>query len=265
MYSSVEATFFHRTPSRVECAPQPNPSHSPSCQYFRLCRDSRPGRATFEISYCSIAGPIQPLQAPQIHLRRVVVGRQRPAGARHVFLQRRVRDRARADRATRARAPRRSARRRSRASPRRSAAAATSSGRARCCRSRRARASRTAPRARGRPNECRPSRFSSSSRNDCTPKLSRLTPASRNPAIRSGVDVSGLVFERDFGVRRRRRTRRGTRAMMRAISCGLEERRRAAAEEDRVGRLARDPAAAISALERLDVAVLQRRRRTGRD
>ena len=49
MYSSVDATFFHRTPVRVECAPQPNPSHSPSCQYFRLCRDGRPGLDTFEI------------------------------------------------------------------------------------------------------------------------------------------------------------------------------------------------------------------------
>ena len=53
MYSSVEATFFHRAPFRVECAPQPNPSHSPSCQYFRLWRDCSPGRATLEISYCS--------------------------------------------------------------------------------------------------------------------------------------------------------------------------------------------------------------------
>jgi hypothetical protein len=50
-YSSVAATFFQRAAPRVECAPQPKPSQAPSFQYFRLCRDSRPGRATFEISY----------------------------------------------------------------------------------------------------------------------------------------------------------------------------------------------------------------------
>jgi hypothetical protein len=54
------------------------------------------------------------------------------------------------------------------------------------------RASNTASRARSA--ECiRPSRFNSASRNDWTPKLTRLTPAARNPLIRSDVDVSGLV------------------------------------------------------------------------
>ena len=52
-YSAVPLTFRVRIPSMVECAPGPNPSHSPSVQYFKLCRDRRPGFATFEISYCS--------------------------------------------------------------------------------------------------------------------------------------------------------------------------------------------------------------------
>ncbi len=51
-YSSVDDKFLQRTPRRVECAPQPKPSHSPSCQYLRLCRQACPGRATLEISYC---------------------------------------------------------------------------------------------------------------------------------------------------------------------------------------------------------------------
>ena len=67
------------------------PSHSPSVQYLRLWRDSRPGRATFEISYCAIAGRLEPLHRRQIHRRGVIVWRLRPAGARHVVLERRVR------------------------------------------------------------------------------------------------------------------------------------------------------------------------------
>ena len=44
---------FDRMPSIVEWAPHPNPIHSPSHQYFKLWREARPGRATFEISYCA--------------------------------------------------------------------------------------------------------------------------------------------------------------------------------------------------------------------
>ncbi len=91
MYSSVAATFFQRTPSRVEWAPHPKPSHSPSIQYFRLWRDRRPARATFDISVLQIAGGVQPLHRRQVHGHGVLVGRLRPARARHVVLERRVR------------------------------------------------------------------------------------------------------------------------------------------------------------------------------
>ena len=96
--------FFQRTPRRVECAPQPNPSHSPSVQYFRLWRDSRPGRATFEISYCTIAGarPVAvdgrtDTSPPRRHRARATTGHapSRRAAARW--------DRSRAGRARRAR------------------------------------------------------------------------------------------------------------------------------------------------------------------
>ena len=92
-----------RIPSMVEWAPGPNPSHSPSVQYFRLCRDCRPGRATFEISYCSIPGRVQPRHRLQVHLRR---RRRRapPTTARAPSRREAARwDRSRACRATRAR------------------------------------------------------------------------------------------------------------------------------------------------------------------
>ena len=105
-------------PLRVECAPQPNPSHSPSVQYLRLWRDSRPGRATFEISYCSSPARFQPLHRAQ----STSPPRRRPAPATSPRapcpLSAARSDRARAGRATRGRARPRSARRRSPARPR---------------------------------------------------------------------------------------------------------------------------------------------------
>ena len=101
-------------------------------------------------------------------------------------------DRARADTARRVRARRRSARRRC------SRQSATLCCGSHIMRSRltlsnpAARASSTAARARSA-EWIRPSRRSSDSRNDCTPKLMRLTPASRKPAMRAAVEVSGLV------------------------------------------------------------------------
>ena len=38
-----------------------------------------------------VAGPLQALQAPQVHLRRIIVWRERPARTGHLFLQRRIR------------------------------------------------------------------------------------------------------------------------------------------------------------------------------
>ena len=191
----------------------------------------------------------------EVHLRRVVVGRQRPAGARHLFFQRRVRIQLEqvergvlgpdVDRA----------RRRSPASRSRD-----------CCgshiiRSRltlsnpAARASATASRARSA--ECsRPSRCSSASRNDWTPKLMRLTPAARNRSSRSRSTRLRIGLERDFGVRGDVE-RLAAGLDQRADFLRFEQRRRAAAEEDRVGRLARAPAARISCSSAATYRVLQ--------
>jgi len=54
-FVTVPVQPYPADPNRVEWAPGPNPIHSPSVQYFRLWRDFCPGRATFEISYCSYA------------------------------------------------------------------------------------------------------------------------------------------------------------------------------------------------------------------
>ena len=84
-------------------------------------------------------------------------------------------------------------------------------------------------------HECsRPSRRSSSSRNDWTPKLSRLTPAARKPSSASGGGRFGVGFERDLAVGREVETLAAGR-MMRRDFRRLEQRRRAAAEEDGVG------------------------------
>ena len=40
-----------RRPPKSECAPGPKPRYSCISQYFKLWRDSRPGRAKWEISY----------------------------------------------------------------------------------------------------------------------------------------------------------------------------------------------------------------------
>ena len=67
------------------------PIHSPSVQYFRLCRDSRARAAPRSRSRTAGSRRLEPLHRPQVHVRRIVVGGLRPAGARHLLLQRRVR------------------------------------------------------------------------------------------------------------------------------------------------------------------------------
>ena len=46
-HSAIVLRFFQRRNFKEVSA-----AHSPSVQYLRLWRDSRPGLATFEISYC---------------------------------------------------------------------------------------------------------------------------------------------------------------------------------------------------------------------
>src|SRR5258708_5536562 len=57
-YSSVVANLTLSTPcsaaGSIECASTPKPRYGCRVQYFKLCRDSNPGRAKLEISYCSI-------------------------------------------------------------------------------------------------------------------------------------------------------------------------------------------------------------------
>ena len=97
-----------------------------------------------------------------------------------------------------------------------------------------ARASRTAIAARAA-EWIRPSRRSSPSSNDCTPKLMRLTPAARNAGEPLGRRRFRIGLERDLGVRRQRE-RVAARADEPRDFVGIEQRRRAAAEKDRVGR-----------------------------
>src|SRR5258708_21429645 len=52
-YSSVPETFFQRTPPRVECAPHPKASHSPSLQDLKIYEEVFPRLATFQISIYS--------------------------------------------------------------------------------------------------------------------------------------------------------------------------------------------------------------------
>ena len=201
-----------------------------------------------------IPGRVERRQPAQIHLGRVLVRRLRPARARHLFLERRVRDRARADTATRD-----PGRPRSAASTLSDQLPIDCSG-SHIIRSRlmlsnpAARASANAAPARSA--ECsRPSRFNSASRNDWTPKLTRLTPAARNPSILWTFEVSGLVS----------RVTSASRRYPEGVAAGLdqpanfrrlEERRRAAPEIDGIHGLAA-PAGANLALERRDVAILE--------
>ena len=91
-----------------------------------------------------------------------------------------------------------------------------------------------AARARAAPC-CRPSRSSSRSCSDCTPRLIRFTPASRKPRMRASETVSGLVSRVTSASGASRKASLAGIHQARDLP-GLEQRRRAAAEEDRVGR-----------------------------
>ncbi len=112
-------------------------------------------------------------------------------------------------------------------------------------------------RARGRPSESDPAARSSSSSNDCTPKLMRLTPASRNAASRSGVAVSGLVSSvisasGAIAIRVATRLDRAARSRAARAATACRRRRRSC----RAGRDRRRLRADL-ALERGDVSRLQ--------
>src|SRR5258708_195806 len=49
-YSAASCAFAHRSAPENECAPAPNPRYGSRRQYFKLCFDSYPGLAQFEIS-----------------------------------------------------------------------------------------------------------------------------------------------------------------------------------------------------------------------
>src|SRR5713101_4903588 len=49
-YAAASCAFAHRSVPENECAPAPNPKYASRRQYFRLCFDSNPGSAQFEIS-----------------------------------------------------------------------------------------------------------------------------------------------------------------------------------------------------------------------
>ena len=174
----------------VECAPQPNAEPLAVLPVFEVVPRLAARARDVRDLVLPVAGRVQPLQAPQIHLRRVVVGRQRPARRAPSPPSAARSDRARADRATRAPGPRQSAPRRSPASRSRD-----------CCGSHIIRSrltlSNPAPRASptacaraiGRMNAAQPLQLRS--RNDWTPKLMRLTPAARNRSIRSATTSRG--------------------------------------------------------------------------
>src|SRR5208337_4841979 len=67
-YSSSESgvekrTAFPSAPCSIECASTPKPKYGCRVQYFRLCRDSQPSQAKFEISYCLIPAALSFSQA----------------------------------------------------------------------------------------------------------------------------------------------------------------------------------------------------------
>ncbi len=92
--------------------------------------------------------------------------------------------------------------------------------------------------------------------NDWTPKLRRLTPASRKPVQPGRRRRFRVGLERDLGVRRDVEGLAAGRDES-ADLVRLEQRRRAAAEEDRVDALRPGRRCRISPLQRVDVAVLQ--------
>src|SRR6267378_788210 len=49
-YAAASCAFDQRSVPENECAPAPNPKYASRRQYFRLCFDSNPGFAQFEIS-----------------------------------------------------------------------------------------------------------------------------------------------------------------------------------------------------------------------
>src|SRR5207302_8229762 len=50
IYVTASCAFAHRCLPEKECAPAPNPKYGSRPQYFKLCFDSNPGFAQFEIS-----------------------------------------------------------------------------------------------------------------------------------------------------------------------------------------------------------------------
>src|SRR5262249_41005490 len=60
-YDSSASEVENRTASKsspedfsIECASTPKPKYGCRVQYFKLCREAKPSRAKFEISYCAI-------------------------------------------------------------------------------------------------------------------------------------------------------------------------------------------------------------------
>ena len=71
----------HRSPRNVAWAPQPKPSHSPSCQYFKIVTRAARRRPGHVRNFILLEpGAIEPRQPFEIHRRRIIVRRHRPAG-----------------------------------------------------------------------------------------------------------------------------------------------------------------------------------------
>ena len=78
MYSVVDGRFFHRTPSRVECAPQPKPQPLAVRPVFEVVARLAAGPGHVGDLVLLVAGRIEPFHRLQIHVGRVIIRRERP-------------------------------------------------------------------------------------------------------------------------------------------------------------------------------------------